>query len=71
MIPQPEGCVLAAICSRSDKTTEAEALGVSWFRDWRELANAITLSGWLGEAVPNPCDSARYDAELLQRMDEE
>lgn len=36
-----------------------------------ELANAIALSGWLREAVPNPCDSARYDAELLQRMDEE
>ena len=36
-----------------------------------ELANAIALSGWLQEAVPNPCDSARYDAELQKRMDEE
>ena len=46
-IAQPEGCVLTAICSRSDNTALA-----------REL-------------VPNPCVSARYDAELLQRMDEE
>ena len=36
-IPQPEGCVLAAICSRSDKSREAAQLGVPWFRDWREL----------------------------------
>ena len=36
-----------------------------------ELANAIALSGWLNETVPCPCDSARYDAELQKRMDEE
>ena len=36
-----------------------------------QLANAIALSGWLGEMVPNPCDSARYDAELQKRMDNE
>ena len=40
MIPQPEGCVLTAICSRSDKTAEAKELGVSWFRDWRELVDS-------------------------------
>ena len=36
-IPQPEGCVLGAVCSRSDKSREAALLGVPWFRDWREL----------------------------------
>ena len=36
-IPQPEGCTLAAVCSRSDKSREAAELGVPWFRDWREL----------------------------------
>ena len=36
-IEQPEGCALAAICSRSDKSREAARLGVPWFRDWREL----------------------------------
>ena len=36
-IPQPQGCVLGAVCSRSDKSREAEKLGVPWFRDWREL----------------------------------
>ena len=36
-IPQPEGCALAAICSRSDKSREAAELGVPWFRDWRAL----------------------------------
>lgn len=36
-----------------------------------ELANAIALSGWLQTTVPCPCDSARYDAELQKRMDQE
>lgn len=36
-IPRPEGCVLTAISSRSDKSAEAEALGVGYFSDWREL----------------------------------
>ena len=36
-IPQPEGCALAAICSRSDKSREAAELGVPMFRDWRAL----------------------------------
>ena len=36
-----------------------------------QLANAIALSGWLGQTVPCPCDSARYDAELQKRMDNE
>ena len=54
-IPQPKGCVLTAICSRSDKTAEAAELGVRWLR----------------EMVPNPCDSARFDAELQRRMDED
>ena len=54
-IPQPAHCVLTAICSRSDKTAEAAELGVRCFR----------------EMVPNPCDSARFDAELQRRMDEE
>ena len=36
-----------------------------------QLANAIALSGWLETAVPFPCDSVRYDAELQKRMDEE
>lgn len=36
-----------------------------------ELANAIQLSGWVREQVSNPCDAARYDAELQKRMDEE
>ena len=36
-----------------------------------ELANAIQLSGWLGERVSVPCDSARYDAELQKRIDAE
>lgn len=39
-IPQPRGCVLTAICSRSDKTAEAEKLGVRWFRDWRGLIDS-------------------------------
>ena len=37
VIGQPEGCALAAVSSRSDKSREAAALGVPWFRDWREL----------------------------------
>lgn len=36
-----------------------------------ELANAIALSGWLGQRVSFPCDTARFDAELQRRMDEE
>ena len=36
-IPQPQGCALGAVCSRSDKSREAAQLGVPWFRDWREL----------------------------------
>lgn len=36
-----------------------------------ELANAIQLSGWVGEMIPVPCDSERYDRELKKRMDEE
>lgn len=36
-----------------------------------ELANAIALSGWVREMVPNPCDEARYNAELRKRMDGE
>ena len=36
-----------------------------------ELANAIALSGWLGEKVTVPCDAARFDAELQRRMDAE
>ena len=36
-----------------------------------ELANAIQLSGWLRQMVPNPCDPELYDAELQKRMDEE
>ena len=36
-----------------------------------ELANAIALSGWTGEMVCVPCDSARFDRELQKRMDEE
>lgn len=40
LIPQPRGCVLSAICSRSDKTAEAEELGVRWFRDWHEMIDS-------------------------------
>lgn len=36
-----------------------------------ELANAIQLSGWVGEMISVPCDSERYDRELKKRMDEE
>lgn len=36
-----------------------------------ELANAIALSGWLGEKTKVPCDAARFDAELQKRMDAE
>ena len=36
-----------------------------------ELANAIQLSGWVGEMIPIPCDSERYDRELKKRMDAE
>ena len=54
-IPRPAHCGLTAICSRSDKTAEAAELGVRCFR----------------EMVPTPCDSARFDAELQRRMDEE
>ena len=36
-----------------------------------ELANAIALSGWLGQRVPFPCDTARFDRELQKRMDAE
>ena len=39
-IPRPEGCVLSAICSRSDKTAEAAELGVRWFRDWKTLIDS-------------------------------
>ncbi len=39
-IPQPEGCELGAICSRTDKSAEAEALGGQWFRDWRSLLSS-------------------------------
>lgn len=39
-IPQPEGCVLTAVSSRSDKAAEAAQLGVRWFRDWRELIDS-------------------------------
>lgn len=39
-IPQPEGCVLTAISSRSDKTAEASELGAKWFRDWKELIDS-------------------------------
>ena len=36
-----------------------------------ELANAIQLSGWVGEMISVPCDSDRYDRELKKRMDAE
>ena len=36
-----------------------------------ELANAIQLSGWVGEMIRIPCDSERYDRELKKRMDAE
>lgn len=39
-IPQPEGCVLTAVCSRSDKTAEASELGAKWFRDWRDMVDS-------------------------------
>ncbi len=35
-----------------------------------ELANAIALSGWLGQKVSVPCDRARFDTELQKRMEE-
>lgn len=38
LIPKPEGCVLGAVCSRSEQTGAlAKKLGVAWVRDWREL----------------------------------
>lgn len=38
LIPQPKGCALGALCSRSEKTALlAKELGVPWVRDWREL----------------------------------
>ena len=36
-----------------------------------ELANAIQLSGWVGEMMVVPCDSDRYDRELKRRMEAE
>ena len=77
VIPQPEGCVLGAICSRSDKSREAARLGEHLIATGLdglrqvELANAIQLSGWVGEMIPVPCDSERYDRELKKRMDQE
>ena len=40
MIPQPKGCVLGAICDRSDRSEKARELGTVWFRDWREMIDS-------------------------------
>ena len=39
-IPRPDGCVLTAVSSRSDKSAEAAALGVAFYPDWRELIDS-------------------------------
>ena len=39
-IPRPAGCVLTAVSSRSDKSAEAAALGVGYYRQWRDLIDS-------------------------------
>ena len=39
-IPRPEGCVLTAVSSRSDKSAEAAALGVHYYPDWHRLIDS-------------------------------
>ena len=39
-IPRPEGCVLTAVSSRSDKSAEAARLGVGYYPDWRALIDS-------------------------------
>ena len=39
-IPRPEGCVLTAVSSRSDKSEEARTLGAAYFSDFRALIDS-------------------------------
>lgn len=39
-IPRPQGCVLTAVSSRSDKSREAAALGVAYYESWQALIDS-------------------------------